>query len=187
MIVGAIIGDGTLRELPNGNSHSYQCKIAFGLHEVSWYDEVREFNVRDEHPHTQACFRKEFAVGGSNVAVKHTSVRLECYKLASLLVRIGMTPNIKAPQKVIPTAFMSMEKDFVAGILDGLFSTDGQRTYETGRSVVRFHTSWYELAQQVRLLLLRVSKIMGASIAQPADVKTLCDDRALDVWYGREV
>ncbi len=33
LIVGTVLGDGTLREVPIGNSHSYQCKVAFGTHE----------------------------------------------------------------------------------------------------------------------------------------------------------
>lgn len=155
LIVGAIIGDGTLQELPNHNSHSYQCKIAFGSHEDEWYHTFNNL-LADMNIHTlRQVSEKEFAVGTSSVAIKHTSVQLECDKLASLLVRIGMTPNIKAPQKTIPTAFMSMEKDFLAGILDGLFSTDGSVLMKQDNPLLRFHTSSHELAQQVRLILLQ--------------------------------
>ncbi|HLG74941.1 MAG TPA: LAGLIDADG family homing endonuclease, partial [Ktedonobacteraceae bacterium] len=155
LIVGAVIGDGTLRELPNRNSYSYQCKIAFGSHEDEWYHTFHNL-MADMNIHTlRQVSEKEFPVGGGGVAIKHTSVRLECYKLASLLVRIGMTPNIKAPQKTIPLAFMSMEKEFLAGILDGLFSTDGSVLMKQDNPMLRFHTSSYELAQQVRLILLQ--------------------------------
>lgn len=155
LIVGTILGDGTLRELPNHNSHSYQCKVAFGVHETNWY---YTFNglMADMNIYTHRTLsEKEFPVGGGGVAIKHSCVRLECYKLASLLVRIGMTPNIKAPQKTIPLAFMKMEKEFLAGILDGLFSTDGSVLMKQDNPMLRFHTSSYELAQQVRLLLLQ--------------------------------
>jgi ribonucleoside-diphosphate reductase alpha chain len=155
LIVGTVLGDGTLRELANHNSHSYQCKVAFGAHEDGWYDTFKNL-MTDMNIHTHRTLaEKEFAVGGGGVAVKHASVRLECYKLASLLVRIGMTSNIKASQKTIPAAFLSMEKEFLAGILDGLFSTDGSVLMKQDNPMLRFHTSSYELAQQVRLILLQ--------------------------------
>ncbi len=154
LIVGTVLGDGTLRDLPNGNSHSYQCKVTFGVQEEDWFDTFKSL-MTDMNIHTHRTLsEKEFSVGGG-VAVKHASVRLECYKLATLLVRMGLTPNIKAPQKVIPTAFMSMEKEFMAGILDGLFSTDGSVLMKQDNPLLRFHTSSYELAQQVRLILLQ--------------------------------
>src|SRR5207237_7344130 len=122
LIVGTVLGDGTLRELSNGNSHTYQCKVAFGAHEVGWYDTFTNL-MTDMNIHTHRTLAEKEFVGEGGVAVKHASVRLDCCKLASLLVHIGVTPNIKGPQKTIPTTLMSMEKEFLAGIIDGLFST----------------------------------------------------------------
>ncbi len=154
LIVGAVLGDGTLRVVQARNSHSNQCKVAFGAHEDGWYDTFTNLMTgMNIHTH-RTLVEKEF-VGGGGVAVKHASVRLECYKLASLLVHIGMIPNIKASQKTIPAAFMHMEKEFLVGILDGLFSTDGSVLMKQDNPMLRFHTSSYELAQQVRLILLQ--------------------------------
>ncbi|MBA2392040.1 MAG: hypothetical protein H0V70_04765, partial [Ktedonobacteraceae bacterium] len=179
LAVGAVLGDGTLRELPNGNSHSYQCKVAFGIRETDWYDTFANLmTAMNIHTH-RAVSEKEFAVAGG-VAIKYASVRLECYKLASLLVRIGMTPNIKGPQKTIPMAFMSMEKDFLAGILDGLFSTDGSVLMKQDNPLLRFHTSSYELAQQVRLLLLQFG-IHGRVYRSTRDEELMYDGRSM---YG---
>jgi ribonucleoside-diphosphate reductase alpha chain len=179
LIVGAVIGDGTLRELPSRNSYSYQCKIAFGSHEDEWYHTFHNL-MADMNIHTlRQVSEKEFPVGGG-VAIKHTSVRLECYKLASLLVRIGMTPNIKAPQKTIPLAFMGMEKEFLAGILDGLFSTDGSVLMKQDNPMLRFHTSSYELAQQVRLILLQFG-IHARIYRAPRDEDLIYDGRSM---YG---
>jgi ribonucleoside-diphosphate reductase alpha chain len=100
--------------------------------------------------------------------------------LASLLVRIGMTPNIKGPQKAIPVAFMSMEKEFLAGILDGLFSTDGSVLIKQDNPLLRFHTSSYELAQQVRLLLLQFG-IHGRIYRATRDEELEYDNRSM---YG---
>jgi ribonucleoside-diphosphate reductase alpha chain len=154
LIVGTVLGDGTLREQPDGNSHTYQCQVTFGVHEDGWYDLFANL-MADMNIHTHRTLSEKEFVGEGGVAVKHASVRLDCSKLASLLVRIGMTPNIKGPQKAIPAAFMRMEKEFLAGILDGLFSTDGSVLLKQDNPMLRFHTSSYELAQQVRLLLLQ--------------------------------
>src|SRR6266702_5356596 len=154
LIVGAVLGDGVLSVVPSRNSHSNQCKVAFGAHEDGWYDSFTNL-MTDMNIHTHRTLVEKEFVGEGGVAVKHASVRLECYKLASLLVRIGMIPNIKASQKTIPAAFMCMEKDFLAGILDGLFSTDGSVLMKQDNPMLRLHTSSYELAQQVRLILLQ--------------------------------
>jgi ribonucleoside-diphosphate reductase alpha chain len=154
LAVGTVLGDGSLRDQTDGNSHSYQCEVIFGTHEDNWY---HTFNglMADMNIHTHRVLAEKEVIGAGGVAVKHASVRLQCSKLASLLVRTGMTPNIKAPQKTIPVAFMNMEKEFLAGILDGLFSTDGSVLMKQDNPLLRFHTSSNELAQQVRLLLLQ--------------------------------
>src|SRR5216683_2820650 len=179
LIVGTVLGDGTLRELPNGNSHSYQCKVAFGANEDSWYDMFTNL-MTDMNIHTHRTLAEKEFVGEGGVAVKHASVRLECYKLASLLVRIGMIPNVKAPQKTIPVAFMCMEKEFLAGILDGLFSTDGSVLMKQDNPMLRLHTSSYELAQQVRLILLQFG-IHGRIYRATRDEDLVYDGRSM---YG---
>jgi ribonucleoside-diphosphate reductase alpha chain len=179
LIVGAVLGDGTLRIVPAQNSHSNQCKIAFGAHEDGWYDTFTNL-MTDMNIHTHRTLVEKEFVGEGGVVVKHASVRLECYKLASLLVRIGMTPNVKASQKTIPAAFMGMEKEFLAGILDGLFSTDGSVLMKQDNPMLRFHTSSYELAQQVRLILLQFG-IHGRIYRATRDEDLAYDGRSM---YG---
>ncbi len=179
LIVGTVLGDGTLRELQNRTSHSYQCKVAFGTHEDGWYDTFTNL-MTDMNIHTHRTLAEKEFVGEGGVAVKHASVRLECYKLASLLVRIGMIPNVKASQKTIPAAFMCMEKEFLAGILDGLFSTDGSVLMKQDNPMLRLHTSSYELAQQVRLILLQFG-IHGRIYRATRDEDLVYDGRSM---YG---
>ncbi len=179
LIVGTVLGDGILREQPNGNSHSYECKVVFGTHEDGWYDTFTNL-MTDMNVHTHRTLVEKEFVGNGGVAVKHTSVRLDCGKLASLLARIGMIPNVKAPQKIIPAAFMGMEKEFLAGILDGLFSTDGSVLVKQDNPMLRFHTSSYELAQQVRLILLQFG-IHGRIYRSTRDEDLVYDGRSM---YG---
>jgi ribonucleoside-diphosphate reductase alpha chain len=136
--------------------------------------------MTDMNIHTHRTLAEKDFIGEGGVAVKHASVRLECYKLASLLVHIGMTPNVKAPQKTIPAAFMRMEKEFLAGILDGLFSTDGSVLMKQDNPMLRFHTSSYELAQQVRLILLQFG-IHGRIYRATRDEDLAYDGRSM---YG---
>jgi ribonucleoside-diphosphate reductase alpha chain len=153
-LVGVTIGDGVLKKVRAGNSHPYQCVIAFGAHEEAWEDHfVNVMNEMNIHTH-RTVDEKEFPVGDGTV-VLHRAVRRHCYKLATLLTKLGLATNIKGPQKVIPEPFMGMEKEFLAGILDGLFSTDGSVLLKQDNPMLRFHTSSYELAQQVRLILLQ--------------------------------
>jgi ribonucleoside-diphosphate reductase alpha chain len=66
-----------------------------------------------------------------------------------------MRPNLKSPDKFIPEAFLQLDKAFLAGVLDGLFSTDGSVLMKQDNPMLRFHTASHELAQQVRLVLLQ--------------------------------
>src|SRR5256886_3726328 len=179
LIVGAVLGDGVLSVVQSRNSHSNQCKVAFGAHEDGWYDTFTNL-MTDMNIHTHRTLVEKVFVGEGGVAVKHAAVRLECYKLASLLVRIGMTPNIKAPHKTIPAAFMRLEKECLAGILDGLFSTDGSVLMKQDNPMLRFHTSSYELAQQVRLILLQFG-IHGRIYRATRDEDLMYDGRSM---YG---
>ena len=114
-----------------------------------------EAKLNDIGIHTSRAETHKDIPQADGTVVLHQSLRLECYKLATLLIKIGMTPNIKANDKVIPEAFMSLDREFLAGVLDGLFSTDGSVLMKRDNPMLRFHTSSYELAQQVRLLLLQ--------------------------------
>jgi ribonucleoside-diphosphate reductase alpha chain len=153
-VVGVVMGDGTLRKLTSRNSYSYQCRIAFGAHEEEWFNQFVSLMDR-MNIHTLRTTEEKDILTSDGTVVTHAAVRLHCYKLATLLVKIGLRPNLKAPDKIIPETFLQMEKEFLAGILDGLFSTDGSVLLKQDNPMLRFHTASYELAQQVRLLLLQ--------------------------------
>src|SRR2546430_1611044 len=75
---------------------------------------------------------------------------------------------------------MCLEKEFLAGILDGLFSTDGSVLMKQDNPMLRFHTSSYELAQQVRLILLQFG-IHGRIYRATRDEDLMYDGRSM---YG---
>ncbi len=86
---------------------------------------------------------------------QHVDLHMQYDELTLLLTHAGITPHVEKPQKAIPTEFLSMEKEFLVGMLNGLFSTHGSVLMEQDNPTLRFHTSSYELAQQVRLILLQ--------------------------------
>jgi ribonucleoside-diphosphate reductase alpha chain len=153
-LIGAVIGDGTLRQVRSGNSYSYQCKVAFGAQEADWMKKFQTL-VEGIGIHTGIGHSKKGIPQPDGTILVHQSVRLECYKLATLLAKIGMIPNIKAPEKAILETFMRLDREFLRGMLDGLFSTDGNVHMKRDNPMLRFSTSSYKLAQQVRLLLLQ--------------------------------
>ncbi len=60
----------------------------------------------------------------------------------------------KGPEKTLPDCYINSNREFLLGLLDGLFSTDGSVDLSSNHPLVRFHTSSEKLAQQVRLILL---------------------------------
>ncbi|MEW6210099.1 MAG: LAGLIDADG family homing endonuclease [Acidobacteriota bacterium] len=177
--VGVVLGDGSFRKLDNRNSHAYQCSISFGAHEEAWFNHFVSLMERmNIHTH-QTLVEKQIPRSDGTV-VAHRAIRLECYKLATLLAKVGLEPNIKGPQKTLPTDFMAMEKEFLAGVLDGLFSTDGSVSMKQDNPMLRFHTSSYELAQQVRMLLLQFG-IHGRIYRAEREEELVYDGRSM---YG---
>jgi ribonucleotide reductase alpha subunit len=60
----------------------------------------------------------------------------------------------RGPEKRLPDEYINSNREFLTGLLDGLFSTDGSVDLQSNHPLVRFHTSSLELAQQVRRILL---------------------------------
>jgi ribonucleoside-diphosphate reductase alpha chain len=60
----------------------------------------------------------------------------------------------RGPEKCLPEVYINSNREFLEGLLDGLFSTDGSVDLQSNHPLVRFHTSSPELAKQVRRILL---------------------------------
>ena len=81
---------------------------------------------------------------------------------------LPLTPA-KSPDKFLPESYINSNKEFLSGLVDGLFSTDGSVDLSSNHPIVRFHTSSETLAYQVRLILLmfgihgRISKYPAKS------------------------
>ena len=60
----------------------------------------------------------------------------------------------RGPEKQLPDVYINSNREFLLGLLDGLFSTDGSVDLQSNHPLVRFHTSSIELARQLRRILL---------------------------------
>ncbi len=60
----------------------------------------------------------------------------------------------RGPEKQIPDVYVNSNREFLEGLLDGMFSTDGSVDLQSNHPLVRFHTSSPELAKQLRRILL---------------------------------
>ncbi len=60
----------------------------------------------------------------------------------------------RGPEKILPDVYVNSNREFLEGLVDGLFSTDGSVELQSNHPLVHFHTSSVELARQVRRILL---------------------------------
>ncbi|HEC23712.1 MAG TPA: hypothetical protein ENI95_12440, partial [Chloroflexi bacterium] len=60
----------------------------------------------------------------------------------------------RGPEKSLPECYINSNREFLEGLLDGLFSTDGSVDLSSNHPLIRFHTASPVLAQQVRRILL---------------------------------
>lgn len=73
--------------------------------------------------------------------------------LASLVKNSLLSPAF-SHEKDIPIEYINTNSDFLAGLLDGLWSTDGNVNLSGDHPLLRFKTSSEKLAQSVRRILL---------------------------------
>lgn len=73
--------------------------------------------------------------------------------IANWVRELPLEPAI-GPEKTLPDVYINSNREFLSGLLDGLFSTDGSVDLQSNHPLLRFHTSSRELALQVRRILL---------------------------------
>jgi ribonucleotide reductase alpha subunit len=73
--------------------------------------------------------------------------------VAAWVRSLPLTPA-HSREKSLPECYINSNRDFLEGLLDGLFSTDGSVDLSSNHPIVRFHTASKLLAEQVRRILL---------------------------------
>ncbi|MBI4097049.1 MAG: hypothetical protein HY428_01405, partial [Candidatus Levybacteria bacterium] len=73
---------------------------------------------------------------------------------AAMLVKQSYLTPAYSFEKKIPFEYQNANKEFLAGLLDGLFSTDGNIDLSSTHPFLRFKTTSKQLAQDIRRILL---------------------------------
>ncbi|MFH2085471.1 MAG: ribonucleotide reductase N-terminal alpha domain-containing protein [bacterium] len=150
-LTGVLLGDGCYTER----------SLSKNVVRISTHDDEREWN--------ELLKQKFSMIGATNM---YTYVNKNSHSMmmdpkpgkmvAEWVKSLKLTPSISL-DKDIPMEYVNSNGEFLRGLLDGLFSTDGSVDLSANHPIVRFHTGSVKLAEKVRLILLMFG-IHGRSI-----------------------
>ena len=150
-LVGVLLGDGCYTER----------SLSKNVVRVSTHD--------DEHKWNELLKQKFAMVGATEMYTyvnKNSHSMLMDPKPGKVVTEwvksLKLKPSISL-DKDIPMEYINSNVEFLRGMLDGLFSTDGSVDLSANHPIVRFHTGSAKLAEKVRLILLMFG-IHGRSI-----------------------
>ena len=141
-LVGVLVGDGTY------TPHSLSKNVV----RISTHADEHEWNEFLAEAFSKIGVEKMYTYvnqGSRSMMMDPKPGRV----LADWVKSIPLEPA-RAPQKRLSDEFINSNREFLTGLLDGLFSTDGSVDLQSNHPLIRFHTSSLELAQQVRRILL---------------------------------
>ena len=141
-LIGVLIGDGCYTERA----------LSRNVVRISTHADEEEWNAMLEE-----TFRKLGAthfVTYVNPGSRSMMIDPKPGRVIAGWVRTLLLPPARSPEKRLPLAYINSNREFLEGLLDGLFSTDGSVDLSSNHPLLRFHTSSEELARQVRLILL---------------------------------
>lgn len=136
LLIGSVLGDGSYTKKIT-NPHSMY--ICFGKKETKWQNLIEETLKNNSYQYY--------------ISNEATSNRIYSTQFGNFLEKIGVERN-KSFEKKIPENFINSNNEkFLVGILDGLFSTDGNMYLKKDNPMLRFSSTSYELCRQIRRLL----------------------------------
>jgi len=138
-ILGTVLGDGCFTEKSKG------LKLSSNIEEVEWNSLLEDvFGETTKEYYYDSRGRQTKAVTlnyGSTSEVVH-------------LLEKSSIPKCKAIYKYIPLEYINTNKQFLSGLLDGLFSTDGTVNLKGSLPHIRFCSGSKRLATDVKRILL---------------------------------
>ena len=138
LVLGTVLGDGCFTERKSNRS---MIDVSFGKDETQW--QTKYCQVLDE-----------YKIGHYEETAESTVRVRSNYLIEALQEHLGLERN-KAPNKTIPDFVLNTnDKHLLSGVLDGLFSTDGNMSLKKDNPMLRLTSSSYEMCRQVRRILL---------------------------------
>lgn len=144
-MVGCMIGDGCWTETGDRNNVA---KLAVNFAEKDWISLVKGVFERNGYP-WKSLDRHRKDSNSSNLTDQSKD------GVVSFLRKTKLSPSI-SHEKRIPLEYINSKAEFVEGILDGMYSTDGNINLKSNHPQVRYTTSSEGLAKDLRLLLLSI-------------------------------
>ncbi|HIE28166.1 TPA: hypothetical protein EYP66_12840 [Candidatus Poribacteria bacterium] len=173
--LGLLIGDGsyTLSKL-NRNCVSISCDAR----ETEWIDIV-ESTMKRAGAKVVTSYQNKDSKGRLTNSMSLVS---QSHDGLSEFIRGSLLTPAFAHEKTIPLDYINTNRNFLAGLIDGLFSTDGSISLKSHHPIVRFKTSSFELAQSVRRILLMFGihgrVFTGARTYHEIDGRRISDKRS---------
>lgn len=140
--VGMILGDGCITEKTLNRN---VVKMAVNVGEVEWVEKVKQVLQK-----TGSKVVSLDRIGESLSA----NLTMQSAGGAALMVRQSFLKPAYSFEKEIPLQYQNTNREFLSGLLDGLFSTDGNVNLTTSHPQLRFKTTSKKLAEGVRRILL---------------------------------
>lgn len=141
-LIGVLVGDGCYTSK----------RLAVNVVRISSHDQENEWNQ---------LLEDKFKLIGITRMYKYVNKNSHSLmmdpkpgKVVSEWVKSTLLKPAASYEKEIPEDYINSNRDFLLGLLDGLFSTDGSVDLSSNHPLIRFHTSSNKLALQVRLILL---------------------------------
>jgi len=169
LLVGVLVGDGCYT--PHALSKNV-VRISTHADDEEWNAILRESFARVGVEKMYSYVNK----GSRSMMIDPKPGRL----IADWVRSLPLEPA-RGPEKRLPDVYVNSNREFLTGLLDGLFSTDGSVDLQSNHPLLRFHTSSLELAQQVRriLLMFGIYARISTSVRKRHDIndRTLRYDR----------
>jgi intein/homing endonuclease len=140
-IVGIFAGDGS--QYYDKKDGKYEVNVHFGMHNETYALYVQQLLL--------SFFKKKFNLKNEQKTYRLRTQSKDIYNYFKNY--LAYDPHIK--HVTVHLHSLDFPLEFKRGFLRGLFDTDGSIRYNTHDKVVRatFHTTSWELAEQVRMLL----------------------------------
>ncbi len=138
-MTGVLLGDGSISEAVMRNG---QAKVASDKRETEWNSLIME------------RFSSIAPRAAISTDPRSNSCYIYLYKGGTDFIREHMLLHpSKASEKEIPPEYLNSNKEFHSGLLDGLFSTDGDVDLNPANPSIRLSSTSGRLLEQVRLIL----------------------------------
>ncbi|MBI2590519.1 MAG: hypothetical protein HYW33_01380, partial [Candidatus Blackburnbacteria bacterium] len=139
--VGMLLGDGCIT--PTSLSRNV-VKMAVNTDETEWIDKIKYVMLKS----------RAKVVSLNKNGGRSANLTDQSGGGMALMVRQSLLTPAYSFEKSIPIEYQNSNREFLAGLLDGLYSTDGNINLSSTHPDIRFKTTSKQLAQDVRRVLL---------------------------------